>query len=524
MSFVIEERATQTGSVNSGEPALQLRGVGKSFNGVPAVADVDLQVGAGEVVAVIGENGAGKSTLMKIISGVYGHDSFQGELLINGRAARFRNVREAEAEGIVLVAQELHVAPNLSIAENMFMGMLPTTRAGFVDDAKLHAMALERLEFFGVDADPMAPIRELSPSAQRLVTIASALSKSATRILILDEPTASLTHGEAVHLFQRMQQIRAQNVGCIYITHRLDEIAQVADRVVVMRNGRVVAHFDTAQGPIAELVRAMIGRDPEPGAERPPCTGGELALSVRNLCVYESFGAKRCRVEGVNLDLRRGEILGLFGLVGAGRTELAKALFGAWTGAVGGEIRIDGKSVTPRSPAEAIALGLAMLTEDRKRTGLVEGQTVSSNISAASIGELTRGPFIREAEELARNQALIERLDLRPPRLDFKVEAFSGGNQQKVLLARWIATKPRVLIVDEPTYGVDIGARYEIYRLLREIAAEGNAVLMISSDMNEVLDESDRILTMYKGRVTGEFDRKTATRQQLMAAATGESK
>ena len=501
--------------------ALELRGVGKSFSGVPAVSGIDFQVGSGEVVAVIGENGAGKSTLMKIISGVYAGDSFQGELLLDGKPTRFRTVREAEALGIVLVPQELHIAPNLSIAENMFMGMLPTRR-GFVDDAKLHAMATERLAFFGVEADPNAPVRELSPSAQRLVTIASALSKAATRILILDEPTASLTGGEAAHLFARMRQIRAQHVGCIYITHRLDEIAQVADRVVVMRNGRLVAHFDSAQGHVPEMVRAMIGRDPEPSPPRATPARSDTVLEVRDLTVHESFGARRCRVERVSFNLQRGEILGLFGLVGAGRTELAKVLFGAWPGAVEGTMRIDGELLRPKSPREAIALGIGMLTEDRKQTGLVEGQSVSHNVSAASIGEVASGPFIREGDEVRRNEALIKKLDLRPPWLDAKVESFSGGNQQKILLARWIATKPRILIVDEPTYGVDVGARYEIYGLLRELAAQGNAVLMISSDMNEVLDESDRILVMYKGRIRREFDR-SATRHELMAAATGES-
>jgi ABC-type sugar transport system ATPase subunit len=245
-------------------------------------------------------------------------------------------------------------------------------------------------------------------------------------------------------------------------------------------------------------------------------------LSVRKLSVRESFGAQRCRVDQVSLELRQGEILGLFGLVGAGRTELAKAIFGAWRGDIDGEIRIAGRPVRVRSPREAISLGLGMLTEDRKQTGLVEGHSVSHNISAASIRDVSGPLLINESREISRNQALIDRLDLRPPRLDAKVEAFSGGNQQKVLLARWIATKPRVLIVDEPTYGVDIGARYEIYRLLREIAAEGSGVLMISSDMNEILEESDRILVMYKGRITGEFDRR-ASRQQLMAAATGET-
>jgi len=496
-----------------------MHGVCKAFSGVPTLMDVDFDVHAGEVVALLGENGAGKSTLMKILSGVYERDA--GEITLDGAPMRASGIRQAERKGIVLVPQELHIAPNLSIAENMLMGMLPTRSCGFVDEAKLHAMAVERLAFFGVDAAPDTPMQELSPSAQRLVTIAAALSKSAAKVLILDEPTASLTHGESEHLFAHIRQIRQKHVGCIYITHRLDEIAHVADRVVVMRNGRVVARFDTAQAPISTYVSAMIGRDLAPESKRTSCSKGHVALSVRDLCVYEHAGDRRCRVDHASFDLHHGEILGIFGLVGAGRTELAKAIFGAWMGRITGDLALNGQTIAPRSPAHAIALGLAMLTEDRKRTGLIEGQTVSSNISAASIRAVARGPFVREAQETARNQALVAQLDLRPPRLDVHVEAFSGGNQQKVLLARWIATKPRVLIVDEPTYGVDVGARYEIYRLLGELAAGGSAVLMISSDVNEMLHESDRILVMYKGRMAGEFDGRTTTRRQLMMAANG---
>ena len=505
-----------------GQPVLSLRKVSKAFGGILAVSDVSLDVRPGEVVALIGENGAGKSTLMKIISGVYSGDSFEGEMLLDGAPARFRNVREAEAAGIVLVPQELHIAPNLSIAENMFMGMLPAKR-GFVDECKLHQIAKERLAFFGVDARPNAPVGELSPSAQRLVTIAAALSKSAARVLILDEPTASLTQAEAVHLFERLRQVKAQNVGCIYITHRLDEIAEVADRVVVMRNGRVVAHFESAREGLKDMVRAMIGHDPAPRPPRTRCERAEPVLTVRDLCVDEHFGAKRRRVDNVSFDLCRGEVLGLYGLVGAGRTELAKAIFGAWPGAVSGEMRLAGQRMRPTSPGEAIRHGIGMLTEDRKRTGLIEGHSVLSNISAASIRAVSRGPFILSSDEVRRNRELVRQLDLRPPKLTAKVESFSGGNQQKVLLARWVAIAPRILIVDEPTYGVDIGARAEIYRLLHELADKGTAVLMISSDMNEVLDESDRILAMYKGHITQAFEGGNVTRHQLMAAATGET-
>lgn len=517
---VLQEAERSAATAAPAVPVLELRGVSKSFSGVPAVTGVDLHVEAGEVVALIGENGAGKSTLMKIISGVHSGDTIDGELGLDGQPRRFRNVRDAEAAGIVLVAQELHVAPNLSIAENMFMGRLPARR-GFVDRARLHALATERLAFFGVDADPEAPVGELSPSAQRLVTIAAALSKSAARVLILDEPTASLTQGEAVHLFEKIRQIKAQGVACIYITHRLDEIAEVADRVVVMRNGRVVGQFPRADGPIGEMVRAMIGHDPEARERRVRPSRAEAVLSVSGLTVDEGFGARRRRVDDVSFELRRGEILGLFGLVGAGRTELAKALFGAWKGNVQGRVRIEGREGRPGSPAEAIACGIGMLTEDRKQTGIIEGHSVLHNVSAASLRRVCTGPFIRANDEVARNLALVQRLRLHPLRLDATVESFSGGNQQKVLLARWLAIRPRILIVDEPTYGVDIGARAEIYRLLRELADGGTSILMISSDMTEIIDESDRALVMYKGRITKSFDRQ-ATRQELMAAATGE--
>ena len=506
-------------SIDNRPLLLELRGVSKSFPGVLACSDVDLALHAGETVAVVGENGAGKSTLMKIISGVYPADAFAGDMLFEGVTRRFRSVRDAEAAGIVLVPQELHIAPNLSIAENMFVGMLPGRR-GFVDEGRLRSMARERLAFFGIAANPDAPAGTLSPSEQRLVTIAAALSKSA-RLLILDEPTAALTDGEARHLFARMRQVHEQGVGCLYITHRLDEIEHVADRVVTMRNGRVVARFDTARGNRPEIVRAMIGRDPEQAAERQVDARADPILSVSDLHVHDRHAANRQRVAGVSLTLHRGEILGLFGLVGAGRTELAQAVFGAWPGRVEGRVVVDGVEGRPRSPREAIARGIAMLTENRKQTGLMEGQNVLCNVSAASLAEVSSGPFIDQGRERARDFALVRQLDVRPLSLDASIEAYSGGNQQKILLARWLATNPRVLILDEPTFGVDIGARFELYRLIRTLADDGRGVLMVSSDLTEVIDECDRILVMYKGRITGEFGRN-APRHAIMAAATGE--
>ncbi len=498
---------------------LEVRGVSKSFGGTHALRDVDLAVRAGETVGIVGENGAGKSTLMKIIAGVFPASAFDGELLVHGRKRSFRTVKDAEAAGIVLVPQELHVAPNLSIAENMFMGILPG-RHGFVDDVALYAQASERLRFFDIHVSPDAPMATLAPSEQRLVTIAAALSKSA-RIIILDEPTAALTDEETTRLFTHVRRVHNEGVSCLYITHRLDEIEQIADRVVVMRNGRVVDHLDSVQGRRAEMVRAMIGRDPEAGEERPAKRATEPMLSVAGLTVHEASGSRRLRAAEIDFTLHRGEILGLFGLIGAGRTEVARALFGAWPGRVEGQVRIGERQHLPASPREAIAAGMAMLTEDRKQTGIIEGHSVKANMSAASLNDVSGRVFIDEQREHERSQRFIRDLDVRPKRDDIAIEALSGGNQQKVLLARWIATKPKVLILDEPTLGVDVGARFELYRLTRMLADDGCAILMISSDINEVLDECDRILVMYKGRLTGEFGRN-AQRHAIMAAATGE--
>jgi len=497
---------------------LDIRHASKSFPGVLAVSDVDLSVRPGEVVAVVGENGAGKSTLMKIISGVYAADTFEGEVLIDGTPRQFRTVRDAETAGVVLVPQELYVAPGLSIAENMFMGCLPG-KHGFVDRAFLHTMAAEGLRFFGIKARTDAPAGTLSTSEQRLVVIASALAKSA-RLIILDEPTASLTQEETKRLFAHVRRMQQEGVGCVYITHRLDEIEQIADRVVVMRNGRVVARFDTGHGHHGAIVRAMIGREAETVSGPRVGTLGAPIMAVSRLRVFDPHDPKRRRVDDVSFILRRGEILGLFGLVGAGRTELAQAIFGGWSGIIEGSIEIDGRAGLPRSPEEAIKRGIGMLTENRKQTGLIEGQTVLANVSAASLDDVSGRLLIDTSRERTRNDGLIHQLDVRPPKLDAVVDAFSGGNQQKILLARWLATRPKVLILDEPTVGVDVGARFEIYRLIRAIVDDGRAVLMISSDLPEVTQACDRILVMYKGRLTGEFVHG-ASRHAIMAAATG---
>lgn len=500
------------------QPVLQVEGLTKRFFGIPAVSDVSLSIHSGETIALLGENGAGKSTLMKVIAGVYPHGSYSGKISLDGAELRLHNVREAAELGIVLVQQELHIASNLSIAENIAMGTLPN-KWGIVDRRKLLQRARECLRFFEIDADPDKPALTLSASERRLVMIAAALLKASPRLLILDEPTAALTPNEAEHLYAKIRQVTRAGIPTIFITHRLDEIEQVCDRALVMRNGALVYETTKIRGGRREIVRAMIGRDPEKRAPR-AVTRGENALSIENLHVAEAAKGAKAYVDGASLTVAKGEIVGLFGLVGAGQTELAMAVFGAWKGPVSGRVTINGIEGRPRTPREALRRGVAMLTEDRKWTGIFEGQNALRNISAASADMVSWLGIMQAGKERQRALALVKGMDLRPLQLNRRVEAFSGGNQQKIVLGRWLAAEPDILIVDEPTFGVDIGARAEIYRILRDLAEAGKAILMISSDIEEVVNESDRIVVMYKGRVTGEFEAGVGP-ADLMHAATG---
>jgi ABC-type sugar transport system ATPase subunit len=505
---------------SAGAPLLELRGVTKSFPGVRAVVDADFALRPGEVAGVVGENGAGKSTLMKVIAGIYPAGSYTGSIIVQGDEQSFNSVHDAEAMGIVLVPQELYIAPELSIAENMFVGRLPGQR-GLVDADALYSKAAVWLAFFHVDARPSARAATLTPSEQREVMLAAALSKDAS-ILILDEPTASLSETEANRLFEHIDRLKESGVGLVYISHRLDEISRVADSVTVMRNGRIVRRFERGKIDHRETVRAMIGRDPETieHAPRELDERGEPVMSVQGLRVHDPVESSVLRVNDVSFTLHRNEVLGLFGLVGAGRSELARALFGSWPGRAEGSLDVDGASGLPRSPAEAIRKGMAMLTEDRKKSGILPGQTVNANISAASIGAVSGWLRIRNHLEYERNARLMERLRIKAPSLRTEIDHLSGGNQQKTIVARWLAAAPKVLILDEPTTGVDVGARFELYGIIRELAREGRGVLLISSDLEEVVTQCDRVLVMYKGVLQREF-RGELDRQQLMVAATG---
>ena len=504
----------------SDAPLLELQGVSKSFPGVRAVEDVDFSLHEGEVAGLVGENGAGKSTLMKVIAGIYPGGSYEGSVLVRGEEQHFRSVHDAEAKSIVLVPQELFIALELSIAENMFVGRLPGAR-GLVDEDALLREAASWLKFFDVRARPGARAAVLTPSEQREVMLAAALSKDA-KILILDEPTASLSESEARRLFDHIDRLRESGVGVIYISHRLDEIERVADSVTVMRNGRVVQRFAGSDYNHRETVRAMIGRDPESiEITRGEATlGDQPIMSVEDLRVYDPVEESIVRVAGASFTLYAGEVLGLFGLVGAGRSELARAIFGHWPGRVEGTLTVDGKSGIPHSPADAIRRGMAMVTEDRKKSGIFPGQTVNANISAASIAKVSGSLAIRSNSEYERNAGLAKRLRVKAPSLTTPIDFLSGGNQQKTIVARWLAAAPRVLILDEPTTGVDVGARFELYEIIHELATEGRGVLLISSDLEEIVAQCERVLVMYRGNIEREF-RGNLDRHSLMSAATG---
>ncbi len=502
---------------------LEGRHLSKAYGSFRVLHGVDLSLKRGEVLAVVGENGAGKSTLMKILSGVIPSGSYEGDLIVEGEAAKFSSVQEGDAAGIVLVPQELHVIPHLSIAENMFAGHLPG-RYALYDEAKTVRWAEEALGLFQMNVNPRARASTLSPSERRLIVLAAALHRSA-RLLILDEPTAALTDTESEVLLKQLHFIRNQGVGIIYITHRLDEIGKVADRVLVLRNGTLVASFGSVP-PREQMVQAMLGDAFHSlkalADDAPFAPSGSPLLQVKALSVYADTAQTRTRAKDINLEIYPGEILGLYGLVGAGRTELARALFGVWPGPVTGQCFIDGREGIANSAQQAMGMGLSLLVEDRKSQGVLQGQSVAWNMTVAMLKSMTRfGVLVDQGKEREKVADLIRKLGVRPARSEVSINALSGGNQQKVLLGRCLFDGLKVLILDEPTLGVDIGARAEIYRLVRGIARDLRiAVLFISSDVDEVRTECDRIVVMYKSRLQTSFPRG-ATTEQLLSAATG---
>jgi len=506
------------GIVASGQPLLQMIGISKEFPGVRALDDVSLEVHVGECLALMGENGAGKSTLMKIVSGVYPPDA--GRILIGGEEVQPQNPHHAQQLGISIIYQEFNLFPNLSVEENIFIGREPN-RGGFVRRRALRRDALAFLSQLGVDLDPRAMVRDLSVAQQQMVEIAKALSLRA-RIVIMDEPTSALTDNEANALFRIIRGLKERGLGVIFISHRLEEVFAISDRISVLRDGRNVGDLSTREATSERVVQMMVGRPvDELYAESTPSAPGPVVLAVRGLSRKGTAqDASRVVLNGIDLELRAGEILGVSGLVGSGRTELARAIFGA-DPYDEGEILLDGQPVRMRTPQDAIRRGIALVPEDRKLQALVLPLSVRENISLPNLDRLRRFGFVRRRDEQRLVDRFISALRIRTPSQAQRVMNLSGGNQQKVVLAKWLARQPRVLIVDEPTRGIDIGAKAEVHTLLRELADAGVAIMMISSELPEILRMSDRIVVMREGRIAGELTRAEATQERIMELSTG---
>ena len=496
---------------------LEASGVCKSFGGIAALVDVDFDLKAGEVHALVGENGAGKSTLMKILAGV--HVEYDGVVRIGGTPVRFAGVQDAERAGVAIIHQELDLVPELSAADNIYLGREPLIAGLIVDRPRIAKEAHRQLARLGVDIDPQDRVADLRVGEQQLVEIAKALSLNA-QILMMDEPTSALSTSECAILFKVVRQLAAAGVAVIFTSHRIDEVVELADRVTVLRDGRHVLTAPIGELSAGRIISAMVGRNIVLTHREFVAAGTAPALSVRNLCL-DTVGPRGWRrvLNGVTFDLKRGEILGVGGLLGSGRTEILESIFGAARGWRSGEIAVDGTPAAIDSPADACRCGLALVTEDRKARGLHLSSTVRDNVALASVGALSRFGIRDFARETAVAAEMVERLSVRCSDLDQLVSTLSGGNQQKVVIGKWLATEPKVLLLDEPTRGIDVGAKQEIYQLIFELAARGLGILTVSSEMPELLLLSDRVLVMCEGRQTGILPRAEATQETIMRLA-----
>ncbi|MGV9563092.1 multiple monosaccharide ABC transporter ATP-binding protein [Streptomyces sp. NPDC003480] len=507
-------------------PVLEMRSIVKTFPGVKALSDVTLTVRQGEVHAICGENGAGKSTLMKVLSGVHPHGTYEGEVLFEGEVCRFKDIRASEQHGIVIIHQELALVPYLSIAENIFLGNEHSTR-GFINWNATLEHATELLRRVGLDEHPQTRVADIGVGKQQLVEIAKALSKQ-VKLLILDEPTAALNDEDSGKLLDLILELKHQGITSIIISHKLNEIRRVADSVTIIRDGRSIETLDVKAAETTEdrIISGMVGRDldhrfPERTAYEGEEKDGAPALEIRNWTVHHPLDQQRKVVDDVSITVRRGEIVGIAGLMGAGRTELAMSVFGRSYGRhAGGTVLKDGREIRTRTVAEAVEHGLAYVTEDRKHYGLNLIDTINRNISLTALRKVARRGVVDEHEERQVAEGFRTSMNIKAPTVFEPVGKLSGGNQQKVVLSKWIFAGPDVLILDEPTRGIDVGAKYEIYTVIDRLAAQGKAVVFISSELPELLGMCDRIYTMAAGRLTGEVPRAEATQEVLMRQMT----
>ncbi len=493
-----------------GEVILTMKGIDKSFPGVHALDHVDLEVRRGEVHALMGENGAGKSTLMKVLTGIYTKDS--GTITYEGREVEFHNPKEAQEAGIVIVHQELNMMGHLTVAQNIFIGREPRNGL-FIKDAVMNAEARKLFQQLNIEIDPRETMSNLTVAKQQMCEIAKAISHEA-KVIIFDEPTAALTDTEIEQLFVIIRDLREKGYGIVYISHRMDEIKKITDRVSVMRDGQYIGTLITEDCTKEDIINMMVGRV----IYEEPKTHSLVAPDAPVVLKVDHLNAGRM-VQDVSFELKKGEILGFAGLVGAGRTETARALFGA-DPKQGGDIYINGNKVTINSPKDAVEAGISYLSEDRKRFGIVLKKSITENSTLATLKEYTRGLFIDKPKEAQVTQKYVDALKTKTPGIDQLVMNLSGGNQQKVVIAKWLVNDSQIMIFDEPTRGIDVGAKQEIYELMNQLARQGKAIMMISSEMTEILRMSDRIVVMCEGKKTGELDIAEATQEKIMTLAT----
>jgi D-xylose transport system ATP-binding protein len=491
----------------------------KRFPGVTALKDVSFDLREGEIHALCGENGAGKSTLIKLLSGIHPHGSYEGSFEVNGTEARFETIKDAEKAGLAVIYQELALVEEMTVAENIFLGREPRRWGAFIDWPRMYQEAQVLLNRFKVDLDPAAPVRTLGVGQKQLVEIIKALAKN-SKILILDEPTAALAEHEVLILLDILRDLRQRGIASVYISHKLDEVFGIADRITVLRDGSTVGTKNAADTSKAEVIRQMVGREIGDLFPRRTSQPGGVILRVDSLSVNDAETGS-ARLHDISFELRAGEVLGIGGLMGAGRTELLMHLFGAWGRHVSGSVELNGQTLSRLTPETIIQRGLVLASEDRRRYGLHLEQEIGFNLSLSSLSSVVRGGFIQRNAEIRRNQSMFDSLRVKATGLEAIVGKLSGGNQQKVVLGKALLTEPTVIMLDEPTRGIDVGAKLEIYEIINQLTAAGKAVILVSSELPELIGMSDRILMLNSGRIGGAFSRAEATQEKLMAAAMG---
>lgn len=501
------------------EYILEMNNITKEFPGVKALDNVTFKVKRGEIHALVGENGAGKSTLMKVLSGVYPFGTYTGDILLNGRLQQYHNIRDSERAGVSIIYQELALVKQMNIAENIFLGCEIKKKNGLINWDEIYVETEKVLKEVRLNVNPLTRILNLGIGQQQLVEIAKAVSKKAD-LLILDEPSAALTESETENLLQILRELKEKGVTCIYISHKLSEIFEIADTVTILRDGKTISSDPVEAVDENRVISRMVGRELTQRFPRQEHTPGEVVFEVNDWTVYNPELPDKKLIDNVSFKVRKGEILGIAGLMGAGRTELCMSIFGAYGVNVSGELKLNGRNIKIRGPKSAIRAGISYLSEDRKRFGLILGMDIKNNMTIPSLDKISRLSIVNDNEVIKQSNAYIEDLSIKTPSIEQKAANLSGGNQQKVVLGKWLMTMPELLILDEPTRGIDVGAKFEIYNIMNRLIDKGVCIIMISSELPEILGMSDRILVMSNGRIKGELSWAEATQEKVISYAT----